>query len=253
MIGDRDLLAFRQGYYDLLVSLFWKEPHGDLLAVLRQGIEDRTRGASHIHLLLGEGWAEIQGFLDAVALNRLTETVADEYTRLFIGPHAPEIHPYESYYLAGRLLDRPLVAIRGFLREVGIEKEGKYAEPEDCLAFELETMRRLIGRQGSAGDPDEEARWITYQAAFLKQHLLVWGPAAAGDLAGAKGAVFYRGVAKLLQGFLEFEQDLFKGWGPEGIQSLEAARRRLSGSGAWRGPIFDLTEPPPDIPAKPDL
>jgi len=253
MIGDRDLLAFRQGYYDLLVSLFWKEPHGDLLAVLRQGIEDRAGGARHLHPLLGEGWAEIQRFLDAVALDRPAETVADEYTRLFIGPHAPEIHPYESYYLTGRLLDRPLVVIRSFLGEVGIEKDGGYAEPEDCLAFELEVMRRLIGRQGSASDPDEEARWITHQAAFLKQHLLVWGPAAAGDLAGAKGAAFYRGAAKLLQGFLEFERDLFKGWGPETIQSLEEARRGLSGSGAWRGPIFDLTEPPPENPAKPDL
>ena len=253
MIGDRDLLAFRQGYYDLLVSLFWKEPHGDLLAVLRQGIEDRAGGARHLHPLLGEGWAEIKRFLDAVALDHLAETVADEYTRLFIGPHAPEIHPYESYYLTGRLLDRPLASIRGFLQEIGIEKEGTYAEPEDCLAFELETMRRLIARQGSTSDPDEEARWITHQAAFLKQHLLVWGPAAAGDLAGAKGAAFYRGLARILQGFLEFERDLFKDWGPETIQSLEEARRRLSGSGAWRGPIFDLTEPPPENPAKPDL
>jgi TorA maturation chaperone TorD len=253
MIGDRDLLAFRQGYYDLLVSLLWKEPQGNLLVALRQGIQDRTKGSQAIHPLLGEGWAEITQLLDSVALERLAETVADEYTRLFIGPHSPEIHPYESYYLTGRLLDRPLVVIRSFLGEVGIEKDGGYAEPEDCLAFELEVMRRLVGRQGSAGDPDEEARWITHQAAFLKQHLLVWGPAAAGDLAGAKGAAFYRGLAKILQGFLEFERDLFKDWGPEPIQSLEEARRRLSGRGDWKGPTFDLIEPPPENLAKPDL
>jgi TorA maturation chaperone TorD len=243
MIGDRDLLAFRQGYYDLLVSLFWKEPHGDLLAVLRQGIEDRAGGARHVHPLLGEGWAEIKRFLDAVALDRLAETVADEYTRLFIGPHAPEIHPYESYYLTGRLLDRPLVVIRSFLGEIGIEKDGGYAEPEDCLAFELEAMRRLIARQLSATDRDEEIRWLNYQAAFLKEHLFVWAPAAAGDVAGAKGAVFYRGVAKLLQGFLEFERDLFTEWGPGEIKSLEEARQNLAGLGGWKGPLFNLTNP----------
>lgn len=251
MIDDRDLLAFRQGYYDLLVSLFWKEPPSDLLAALRQGIEDRMRGGRHIHPLLGEGWAEINQFLDVLPSDRLAETVADEYTRLFIGPQVPENHPYESYYLTGRLLDRPLAAIRSFLREIGIEKDGAYAEPEDSLAFELEVMRRLIARQRSATDHNEGIRWINYQAAFLKQHLLVWGPAAASDLASTKGAEFYRGVAKLLQGFLEFERDLFKEWGPDTIQSLEEARQRLSGSGDWRGPIFDLTEPTPKNPAKP--
>jgi TorA maturation chaperone TorD len=245
MMGDRDLLAFRQGYYDLLVSLFWKEPHGELLAVLRQGIEDRAGGARHLHPLLGEGWAEIKRFLDAVALDRLAETVADEYTRLFIGPHAPEVHPYESYYLTGRLLDRPLASIRRFLLEIGIEKDGGYAEPEDCLAFELETMRRLIARQRSATDRDEESRWLNYQAAFLKEHLFVWATAAASDLAGAKGAAFYRGVAKLLQGFLEFERDLFSAWGPGEVKSLQEARQALAESGDWKGPLFDLSQPDP--------
>jgi TorA maturation chaperone TorD len=243
MIGDRDLLAFRQGYYDLLVSLFWKEPAGDLLAALRQGIEDRTRGARHLHPLLGEGWAKIKQFLDSVAPEHLAETVADEYTRLFIGPQAPEIHPYESYYLTGRLLDRPLVAIRSFLGEVGIEKEGGCPEPEDFLAFELEVMRRLIGRQSSARDRDEEARWANAQAAFLREHLLVWVPAAANDLAGAKGAVFYRGVATIVQGFLDFERDLFSAWGPGVAKSLQEARQALAGIGEWKGPLFDLSKP----------
>jgi len=243
MIGDRDLLAFRQGYYDLLVSLFWKEPAGDLLVALRQGIEDRAGGARHVHPLLGEGWAEIKQFLDSVAVERLAGTVADEYTRLFIGPHAAEIYPYESYYLTARLLDRPLVAIRSFLGEIGIEKDGGYAEPEDCLAFELETMRRLIQRQCSASEPDAELRWIHSQATFLKEHLFVWGPAVANDLAGARGAAFYRGVAKLLQGFLEFERDLFKDWGPREVKSLEDARQGLTGLGTWKGPLFDLSSP----------
>ena len=223
-----------------------------MLVGLRQGIEDRAGGARHIHPLLAEGWAEIKRFLDAVALDRLADTVAGEYTRLFLGPHAPEVHPYESYYLTGRLLDRPLATVRSFLQEVGIEKEAGYAEPEDSLAFELEIMRRLIGRQGAARDPDEEARWITTQTTFLKEHLLIWVPAAAKDLTAAKTAKFYVGVGKLLGAHLDLERDLFKGWGPETLQSLEEARQSLSGAGEWKGPIFDLSEPPPKNPAKTD-
>jgi TorA maturation chaperone TorD len=242
MVGDRDLLAFRQGYYDLFVSLLWKEPAGELLAALAQGVEERIRASRNLHPLLGEGWGEIRRFLDGVTPEQLAETAADEYTRLFIGPREPEINPYESFYLTGRLLDRPLVVLRNFLRSIGVEKQEGYSEPEDFLAFELEVMRQLLTRQRSASDPDAEVRWLNAQAAFLKQHLLVWGPAVARDLAAAKEAPFYRGVGKLLQGFLELERDLFKSWGPEELKSLEQARQSFAGRGEWKGPLFDLSE-----------
>jgi len=244
MVGDRNVLAFRQGYYDLFVSLLWKEPMGELVGELSQGLGERTKGARNLHPLLGDGWEEIGRFLDGAAVEGLGETVADEYSRLFIGPREPEVHPYESYYLTGRLLDRPLAVVRNFLKEIGIEKEAGYAEPEDFLAFELEVMRRLIQRQGSAADPDGEVRWLNCQAGFLKEHLLVWGPAVTRDMAAAKGAHFYRAVAKLLQGFLELERDLFKVWGEGEPRSLDEARQSFAGGGEWKGPLFDLSGGP---------
>lgn len=245
MISDRELRDFRRGYYDLFVSLLWREPAGELLAGLAEGIQERIAGARNLHPLLGEGWGEIARFLNGVDRTRLAEMVADEYTRLFIGPPEPEVNLYESHYLTGRLLDRPLAVIRAFLKEIGLEKEAGYAEPEDFLAFELEIMRRLIARQALAPEPDEETRAVNVQAAFLKQHLLVWAPSAAKDLSEAKSARFYRGVARLLQGFLELERDLFKGWGPAAIASLDDARRTFAHSGAWRGPLFDPSGGPP--------
>lgn len=251
MVGDRELLAFRQGYYDLFVSLLWKEPGGELLAGLAERIGERIKGGRNLHPLLGEGWEEIERFLNGTTPEGLAETVADEYTRLFIGPRKPEVNPYESYYLTGRLLDRPLALIRTHLRTIGIEKQEGYAEPEDFLAFELEIMRRLIARQRSAPDPDDEVKWLNAQAKFLKEHLLVWGPAAARDLAAAQGAVFYSGVAKLLQGFLELERDLFKPWREGGARSLDEARQSFAGRGEWKGPLFDLSDesgPPKEVP-----
>jgi TorA maturation chaperone TorD len=239
MIGDRDLLAFRQGYYDLFVSLLWKEPRAELVTGLAEGIEQRIQAAENLHPLLAEGWKEIERFLRSAEPGRVGEMITDEYTRIFIGPHDPQLYPYESYYLGGRLLDRPLVAVRGFLEEVGIQKEAGYAEPEDFLAFELEVVRRLIRRQAAARDPDGEAISVNLQARFLKQHLLVWGPSAAEDLTGARGALFYRGVGKLLRGFFELERDLVRRWGPEPIRSLEEARRS-SPAAAWKGPLFQV-------------
>jgi hypothetical protein len=108
-------------------------------------------------------------------------------------------------------------------------------------------MRRLIARQAEAQDRDGELGWLNSQAVFLKRHLLVWGPAAARDLAGAQGGAFYRGVGRLLEGFLAFERGLFEAWGPETVTPIEEARRRYAGSGAWRGPLFEI--PPGSAPA----
>jgi TorA maturation chaperone TorD len=242
MIGDRDLLTFRQGYYELFVALLWKEPAGELVSALAPGIAERMAGARNLHPLLGQGWHEIAHFLDGTSRDRLGELVAEEYTRIFFGPHDPQIHPYESYYLTGRLLDRPLADIRSFLKEVGIEKQEGYAEPEDFLAFELEIMRRLVARQASASNRAGEADSLDHQATFLKRHLLVWGPDAAADLAKSSAAVFYRGVAHLLGGFLAFERDLFEKWGPVALQSLEEARQSHAKTGEWKGPLFEISQ-----------
>lgn len=252
MIGDRDLLAFRQGYYDLFVSLLWKEPAGELLAALAEGMQARIDGARNLHPLLGEGWGEIARFLDRADRRTLGESGADEYTRLFLGPRGPEVNPYESFYLTGRLLDRPLALVRSFLNEIGIAKQAGYAEPEDFLAFELEVVRRLIGRQRAATGPEAEAQALDLQATFLKRHLLVWGPAAATDLREAKGAVFYRGVGRLLEGFLELERDLFKGWGREELRSLDEARQSFARGKEWKGPLFDPSAGPAPDKAGPD-
>lgn len=239
MIGDRDLLAFRRDYYRLFVSLLWREPAGDLLATLGHGIEDRARAAEALHPLLGAGWRDIAAFLAATPGPRLGEAAADEYTRLFLSPFSREVNPYESFYLTGYLLDRPLAVLRSELAAMGIAKEEGYAEPEDFLAFELDVMRRLIDRQAEAADPDGETHWLNVQATFLKRHLLVWAPKAALDLAGAGSAAFYRGVGRLLQGFLEMERELFEPWGAGAIETLEEARQRFAGSGEWKGPLFD--------------
>jgi TorA maturation chaperone TorD len=244
-VGDDDLLAFREGYYDLLVALLWREPTADLVRVLAAGLTDRAEAAAGLHPRLGEGWEALATFLAERSAEAAAEAGADEFTRLFVGPGVPPVHPYESYYLTRRLLDRPLAAVRASVRELGLEKDAGYPEPEDHLAFELEVVRRLVARQRAAPDPEAAGRWLTAQATFLKRHLLVWGPAVARDLAAAPGAALYRGVGALLQGFLELERDVVREWGPAEVPTLEAARERAARVVDWRGPTFAVPEEPP--------
>ncbi|MGH7834145.1 MAG: TorD/DmsD family molecular chaperone [Candidatus Binatia bacterium] len=242
MIGNPELTAFRQDYYRLLVSLFWTEPQSDLLMSLSEGIRERIDASGNLHSLLAEGWEEIDRFLLETPSKDLAEAVADEYTRLFLGPHGPEVNPYESYYFTGRVLDRPLAEIRSFLKKIGIEKQDGYPEPEDSLAFELEVMRWLIGKQAAAADPQEEARFLGLQSDFLREHLLVWGPACGQDIARTERGKFYRAVAKILQGFLEIERDFCRQSGLDKITPLDEARQRYGAIPTFRGPIFDADE-----------
>lgn len=252
MIGDRDLLAFRQSYYTLLVSLFWEEPAGELLLSLSEGIRDRIQAARTLHPLLAQGWEELDRFLAGTPSEELAEAVADEYIRLFIGPHGTEVNPYESFYLTGRLLDRPLANIRTFLKAVGIEKQKDYAEPEDFLAFELDVMRWLTDKQMTAAHADDETRWLRLESDFLKEHLLVWVPTCALDIERAEGANFYRGVAMVLRGFLEVERSLFHEWGLDKVATLEEARQVYGAIPLWKGPTFDFSDkgPKASLPPK---
>jgi TorA maturation chaperone TorD len=241
MIGDRELSAFRQGYYALLVTLFWREPPGELLRRLYDGITERIDASRKLHALLGEGWELLNRFLTETPSDQWTGAVADEYVRLFIGPHGPRVTPYESYYFTGHLLDRPLAKLREELKTLGIEKTEEQAEPEDFLAFELEVMRWLIGKQMAAAQPEEEHSWLQRQSDFLKHHLLIWAPTCAQDMAAAEAACFYRGAANILRGFLELERSFFPEDALNQIASLQEVRRLYGASPMWKGPTVDFS------------
>jgi TorA maturation chaperone TorD len=240
MISDREIHSFRRGYYDVLGALFRREPSGEFLRQLAGWIGAQARVAPPPHPLLGAGWNEIEQFLNGASFESLAAVVTDEYTWLFLGPHAPRINPYESFYLTGRLLDRPLADIRTFLKTVGLEKVADCTEPEDFLAFELEVVSWLVGKQLAAGDPQAETRFLTLQSDFLKNHLLIWGPACGQDIERANGANFYRSAAKLLQGFLALELNFFRQWGIDQLETLQAARLRYGTFPTWKGPTFDV-------------
>ena len=236
MIGDRELANLRQKYYGLFVKLFWKEPDSEFLLSLLEGIAEREKGSAQSSQLISEGWKDIRIYLE----KKGAYEVENEFVQLFLGPHEAEIIPYESYYLTGRMFQAPLAAVRGFMKEVGLEKkEGQLPEPEDTLGFELEIMNWLVVKQTSSEDAETEEQWLDKQARFLKEHLLVWGPAFAQEVESATHADFYKGAGKLLRGFLELEKQLFHDRGPEKIESLQTLRKRYGSRKEWKGPLFE--------------
>jgi len=233
---DRELALFRQQHYGLFVTLFANEPTDELLEALGRDIGPRAEAAAMLHPELGQGWDKLASVLPATNGEKATA----EFLTLFIGPLQPEATPYESWYLTGQLFQTPLVAVRGFMGELGLERqEARFPEPEDVLAFELEIMNWLASRQLEAQDDAEEAEWLDRQQRFLQEHLFVWTPAFTVDLENAKSAHLYQGVAQLLRGFLAWERNEFmrRGMGP--VESLEDARKRYPQRPRYRGPVAE--------------
>ena len=235
MLRDPDFIQFRQTYYRLFVQLLWKEPEAAFVAALRDDMPARVEAAASVHPLMGSGWQIIDDYL----ADHSPGAVAVEFNQLFLEPFAKGIRPYASYYLTGQFFTEPLKAWRGFLKQLGVEKPPGFTDPEDVLAFELDVMRWLIDKQAATDNAD---RWLRLQVTCLKEHVLVWAPSCAGDIEQAPQAVFYRGAAQLLRGFLEVEQSLFRDWGLDRVATLAEARAHYGAGPEWRGPLFDAAD-----------
>jgi TorA maturation chaperone TorD len=118
-----------------------------------------------------------------------------EYDALFVAAGTPRLNPYQCYYLAGWLMDKPLAALRDDLRALGLARAPGATELEDHLGALCETMRVLI----------ETGRGAAVQQEFFERHLAGWSDRCLQDIAAAPGADFYRAVAAFAQAFLELE------------------------------------------------
>ena len=130
--------------------------------------------------------------------NTSTESVSDEYNKLFVGMTRGEIIPYASWYLTGFLMEKPLSELRDDLRRLGIRRREESHEPEDHVAALLEAMSILIGTGACQS-----------QRHFFDTHINSWMGDLFRDMKSAPSARFYRSVAQLAGDFLHWEAKLF--------------------------------------------
>ena len=108
------------------------------------------------------------GELVAAARRLDAAQIAAEFDTLFQGVGKPEVFLYGSFYLAGKLNEKPLVALRHSLRELGLARSETMSETEDHIASLCEVMRYLI-----AGD-DAGTSNLAAQRRFFDAHLRGW-------------------------------------------------------------------------------
>ena len=191
---EREELA-RAEVYGLLAQLFYAAPGAEFYAQLQVApTEAPARGA-----WLESSWSEL-----VAASRRLSrDAVAAEFDALFVSIGKPEIFLYASHHIAGALNEKPLVALRDTLRQLGLERAEMMAETEDHLAYLCEAMRFLI-----AGD-DLALSNLATQQRFFNQHLRDWPGALWEQLAAHPRADFYRALGRFGSEFFSIEAQAF--------------------------------------------
>lgn len=174
----------RSDIYLLLATLFRQAPTSDILKWLASlPIEDSQSQ-------MRPAW---QAITQAAAKESI-ESLESEYQNLFIGIGRGEVMPFGSWHQSGSLMDKPLIALRQDLRELGFEREAMVKEPEDHIAALCEVMAMLISDNAHQ------------QGTFFSRHIATWYDDFVTQIQQAESAQFYIHVANLLKSFFELEQ-----------------------------------------------
>ena len=191
-LSDED--RARAEHYAIFSRLFASAPDADFLA--RLPALAATWGSADS--ALGRAWLTLGDAargLDAEALD-------DEYTRLFLTIGRPELMLFGSFYLAGFLMEEPVVELRNDLAELGLGRRLGVTESEDHIAALADVMRHLI-----VTGPDDAG--LNRQKAFFATHLSPWADALADALENAPDSRFYSRTAPLVRAFFDIERFAF--------------------------------------------
>ena len=189
-LDDHEEIA-RAEVYGVLAHLYVGPPDEALHERLRTAVTEAPVAGA----FLERSWSDV-----VAAAQRLSvAAIRDEYDALFGGLGKPEVFLYGSFHLVGHLNGKPLVALRGDLERLGLERPASVSETEDHLASLCEVMRYLI-----AGD-DPGVSNLGAQQRFFNAHLRGWVEPFCEQLGAHPRADFYRAVAAFTRDFFAVE------------------------------------------------
>jgi TorA maturation chaperone TorD len=191
---DAEELA-RAEVYGLLAALFYAPPDAALHAEFQVAVTEAPVAGA----FLEASWGEL-----VAAARRLDRAgIAREFDALFQGVGKPAVFLCGSFYLAGKLNEKPLVALRHSLRALGLERSDRMNETEDHIASLCEVMRFLI-----AGD-DLAISNLAAQRRFFDAHLRGWNDALCAAIEAQPAADFYAALARFARDFFAVEAQAF--------------------------------------------
>ena len=186
----------RAELYGLLARLWFAPPDAALFEQFAVAVTEAPQRGS----FLEAPWQVLVAAMRAGG----EQAAGEEYEALFVGIGKPDILLYGSHHLAGALNEKPLVALRTDLAELGLARDATIGETEDHVSFLFEVMRYLI-----AGD-DMAVCNLERQRRFFRSHVQPW---VAGSLCDAveqhPRARLYAALAAFTRAFVQVETQGF--------------------------------------------
>ena len=199
---------YRSNVYGLLAAVFRQEPGVALIRKLR---------APPLWGVFSDLGVDLGELFFTTPESQLVEILAQEFTRLFIGPSS-HISAHESIFAdmdngVSALWGESTVAVKSFIETTGLDYNPEFNGVPDHVSVELEFMQRMTEWEADKWrqqDRENAEYCLEVQRMFLDQHLSIWLPQFCDVVIKQADIRFYAGVAELNKNFLEFEQDSFK-------------------------------------------
>ena len=186
----------RANIYGLLSRLFAAPADAQLLqGIAATGADGEDAASDH-----GGAFARAWRDLAQAAGTAAVDAVSDEYQALFVGAGRAQVSLYVGAYMAKSAIDTPLVALRTFLRDLGLQRQKGVNEPEDHISLLFEIMRYMISEQESV---------IEEQRSFFERFIWFGGCALCDAISTQADAAFYRAVASFAKRFMHIEHEAF--------------------------------------------
>ena len=207
----RERLLARGLMLDVLRRVFLAEPEREFLKVC-SGLD-----IALVFPFLGQSEEGRKGLQDVAAYFEAHDPVDSEddydalhwdYTRLFVGPHAPLAPIWASYYLEPEklLFQQTTLSVRNLYRSHGLLRDGAMTgEADDHLGLELDFLCKMNQRmvQVIENGGADDALTCADQSAFVENHLSAFVPEFRKLVAAHAATSFYVGFAGVLAGFVE--------------------------------------------------
>lgn len=199
---------YRRELYRLLGRIYLLEFEESQIEALKNMAFPDIQGDTAAEFNLAEGYALVKQYLaDQSKENaQIAEDLAVDYAQIFLSAgdqSGKSAYPYESVYTDGarQIYGETTTKVEKILGEAGLKlREDMFKVYEDHIGVELEYMANLIEQ----GD-----KTLDEQKSFLKEHLLNWYGSFTSDVVRYATTDFYKGWAKITNGFLGLEKEYY--------------------------------------------
>lgn len=224
---EKNINQMRASLYRLLGKIYMIEVDEPTLKAFKEMKLPEGLGTdntlSPAEMDMSEGYALLKKYFSESTLSddAMIEELAVDYAKTFLSAgdqSGQSAFPYESVYASKsrQFGGENQILVEKELAKNGLKlREDMFRVMEDHLGVELEYMAGLIDGSACAScelnDTDEACpSAIDEQKEFLKDHLLNWINSFTADVNKYAATDFYKGWAKVTNGFLGLEKEYYQ-------------------------------------------